>query len=95
MTYQALITFETRDDAGIAIVPSEIGKVIATAIENGADDHIYCGMCNDTGLQNGKPCPQPGCRKANGIPPFHITVTQLEVTCVETQRYIGRAHKPR
>lgn len=23
---------------------------------------IRCGMCGDTGMQNGKPCPQIGCR---------------------------------
>lgn len=33
---------------------------------------MYCGMCGDTGLQNGEKCPQPECRKANNLPPFNL-----------------------
>lgn len=40
---------------------------------------IYCGMCGDTGLQNGVKCPQYMCRKANGLPPYARPLTLSEM----------------
>jgi hypothetical protein len=40
------------------------------SVGQGEPRRIFCGMCGDTGLQNGVKCPQIGCRKANGLSPF-------------------------
>ena len=96
VTYDAHITIEVND--GIEISPSEISTVVTMAVVMSMRPaeglSVFCGMCGDTGYQNGQRCPQPGCRKANGLFPFHINVTELEVTRVEHHN-VGRPNRQR
>ena len=41
---------------------------------------IYCGMCGDTGKQNGVKCPQIGCRAAAGEIPARVEVPRLDMS---------------
>jgi hypothetical protein len=56
---------------------------------------IRCGMCGDTGLQNGKPCPQFGCKvgafvaSGGGVERPHGLVNELEREIIRLNKTIA------
>lgn len=39
----------------------------------------YCDTCGDSGVLREEKCPQPGCRKANGLFPFDSAKDSAEI----------------
>ena len=50
---------------------------------------IYCGMCGDTGKQNGVKCPQPSCRAAAGEIPVRVELIHEETAHEMPERVDG------